>query len=793
MKTIVEEFDVVVCGGGLAGYCAAVAAARHGARTCLVQDRPVFGGNSSSEVRVTPHGAAAFHAYARETGILSELLIEERSRNHEPILENGWTNSVWDLVMYDVAAQTPNLTFYVNTSVVGVKMADGETHTASAAPSHERVMLHRAAQNRGDRITGIVAHVANAEIERQISASYFIDCTGDGVVADLAGCEWRMGSEGRAEFNEPHAPEKANRDTMGNSIHFKAKKVGRPAPFVRPSWAVEHVDPAYFYHQGRVPKTVEGGYWWLEIGVPWDTIHEAEEIRHELTRHTLGVWDWIKNRDEKLRDVSREYALDWIGQVPGKRESRRIIGRHFMTEWDVIEKRSFADEIAFGGWFVDLHTPGGLLAPTSEGASAEGYAPDSEYAIKSYVGPYGIPLAICRSKDVGNLLMAGRNVSVTHAALGTVRVMATTALMGQAVGTAAALAIRHPDGGGDVIGQCVDRVQQALLRDGCFLPGVKNEDAHDLARKARVSASSEAALEGADPDAPAFHEGLTLWKDQVHDTAADQLFHRRGQWIAAGQDRIESLSVLLSNSTEKTETVEAWLVQVENIWDYRVEGEATISHVTLEVPPGEKQWVRWPVCADVRPGSYVRLDLAANPNLRWHAASGIVPGHVSAFEMARGRMRRYGSGLTMSFRVEPPQHCFAAGNVTSGVTRPHRSTNLWMSDPKERMPQWVELRWDDVQTIRTVELTFAGHLVREYHAYGPFYRDPQCVKDYAIAILAGGKWVTVLEVKDNYQRQRRHDLGAEVRTDALRLVVHATNGDPSAAVYEIRCYQAASN
>lgn len=764
MKKVSEQYDVVVCGGGLAGVCAAIAAARGGAKTALVQDRPVLGGNSSSEVRVTPHGAAAFHAYARETGILSELLIEERAVNHEAIFENGWTNSVWDMVIYDLVEGTANLTLHLNTTVLGVHVE-------------------------GRNIRSVNCRVGNAEVDLSLSATIFIDCTGDSLVAAEAGCEWRMGSEGRAEFNEPHAPAEANGDIMGSSIHFKTKDTGRPSPFKLPTWAIEHHDGAYFYDQGRLPKEIRGGFWWIEIGVPYDTIHQAETIRHELTRHTLGVWDWIKNKDPKTMKLAENYALDWIGQVPGKRESRRVMGLYLMNEWDAIRCTVHEDEVAFGGWFIDIHTPGGLLAETSEPASAEGYSETSEYASRSYAGPYGVPLRMLVSKDIDNLMMAGRNVSATHCALATVRVMATTALMGQAAGTAAALALSKNLELAAVCATEYPAVQQRLLRDGCFLPSVRNTDPADKARTATVSASSEARFSGLGPDSVGAHEGLAFWRDQAV-PLREQLHQRRGQWVALGGDAPRNLIFCLSNHTAETQIVEVRIMQVAHIWDYRVDASMELAGGSLAVPPGTQQWLTWtmPNSLSLPAEGYVRIDLLENPNVSWHVASAIEPGHVSAFEMSPGKMRRYSSGVTLALRVEPAQHSFTASNVISGHTRPFAGTNLWRSDPAASMPQWLALAWKDEQEISVVELTFAGHLLREYHAYAPLYRDPQCVMDYDLETHDGTSWSIVLEVRGNYQRHRTHALDQKLCTRALRILVRATNGDPSAALYEVRCY-----
>jgi len=772
MKNRTESYDVVVCGGGLAGFSAAIAAARAGAMTCLVHNRPVLGGNSSSEIGVTPHGAAAFHAYARETGIISEALIEERATNHAEVYENGWTNSVWDIVLYDMVQNTPGLTLWLNTDVQGVEKRDGRN------------------------ISAVLAIVQNAEIELRLEAKTFIDCTGDGIVADAAGCEWRMGSEGRDEFGEPHAPEKASADTMGNSIHFLCRDMGRPVPFKAPDWAVKHEDASYFYKQGRLPKEVRGGFWWIEIGVPYHTIYDAETIRHELTRHALGVWDWMKNRDPLTKDKCANYALDWIGQVPGKRESRRILGRYLMTEHDVLNKTVFPDEIAFGGWFVDLHTPGGLLAKSSEPSAAAGghedeYDTFSDYSAMSYCGPYGIPLRVMLSKDIDNLMMAGRNVSVTHAALGTVRVMGTTALMGEAAGIAAAIGVAKGHGFDQLVTDDITEIQQRLLANGCFLPNYGNSCSGDLARKAAISATSDAPVHGAAPETPGFHDGLAIWRDQPQ-YSIERLETRRGQLIATSGGRIDSIELCLSNESELTQSLEVRMYQADHIWDYRAEPGDALASAMLTVPPGKNHWVAWPLGIDlpasIKPGSFLRVDALPNKAVHWHAAKKIIPGHMAMYAISPNRMRRFGNGHTLAYRISPAQRPFTALQVISGVTRPHAATNLWVSDPAQPLPQAVELSWDNPQPIREVQIVFPGHLIREYHAYAPFYRDAQCPRDYAIEVLSEGGWRRVLEVADNYQRLRKHRLPGTVATTRLRVVVTATNGDPSAAIYEIRCF-----
>ncbi|RUS48530.1 FAD-dependent oxidoreductase [Cohnella sp. AR92] len=737
------EYDLVVCGGGLAGLCAAVAAARHGARTALVHDRPVLGGNSSSEVRVTPHGAARFHAYARETGILSEAMAEDRAINHEQFVNNGWTNSLWDLTLYSLAVRTPGLSLYLNTTIFSVKMdASGRT------------------------IEAVVGRVGAAETELEFWAKTFVDCTGDGIVAALAGNEWRMGTESRHEFGEPHAPERASGETMGSTIHFRAKDTGRPVPYRAPEWAAVYDDPAFFYAHNRKPYDIRAGYWWIELSAPWDTIRDAELIRHELTRHVFGIWDWIKNKDPNTKKLASTYALDWIGQVPGKRESRRIVGRYLMTEHDPLRGTVFPDEVAFGGWYVDLHVAGGLLAPTSELPGAS-----------EICGPYGIPLRILIAKDIDNLLMAGRNVSVTHAALGTVRVMATTALMGQAAGTAAAVALRRGIAVPDVPELAIGEVQQLLLRDGCFLPNVEHRDEKDLARKAVLSASSEQLSDGSgEPDG----------------SESVSLHVRRSQWIAT-KGELRSLKVYLSNDSGIEWTVMAELVPVGHIWDYRTPKDLPpLRRGEFIVPPGYTGWIEWPVDVSAderRTEGYVRLDLTSSSSVRWHLSERLAPGQPSAYEIDSGKLRSRDDGRSFAFRVEPAQSVYSAASAASGASRPYRAANMWRSDPELPVSeQWLELAWNEPVTVGVVELTFPGHLLQDYNRYPAFFREPECPGEYAIEIWEEGKWREALRVNDQYQRHVRHVLPKKARTNRLRVSFLAINGSPSAVVHEIRCY-----
>lgn len=792
MKARKESYDVIVCGGGMAGFCAAIAAARNGAKTCLVQDRPVLGGNSSSEVRVTVHGAACHHSHARETGIIGEALNAERRANHIVPIENGWANSVHDMALYDMAVRQSELTLHLNTRVRDVRLDDGVWGLVALGTwpvaTDVNGYLHRPACHEGRRITAIRAEVANAETSLILEAGVFIDCTGDASPAHLAGCEWRMGSEAAEDTGELHAAAMASTDTMGNSIHIRCIDTGRPAPFRPPAWAVSYDDAAFFYERGRVPNEPEGGYWWIEIGVPWDTIHDNEKIRHELTRHALGVWDWMKNRDPNMMEKCRNYALEFIGQVPGKRESRRIMGLHFINETELQDRVRFPDECAYGGWFIDLHTPGGLLAESSESSSVHGYDSAVRDVAMKYIGPYGLPLSAMMSKDVPNLLMAGRNISTTHAALGTVRVMATCGLMGQAVGTLAAMAAVHGCSPRNIVDRDVSIVQQRLLRDGCFLPHGKNEDCLDLALKAAAGASSSHALAGMGAwERP---EDGGLRSEAANQARGSEVSAARipCQWLYLQGPDLDRIGIHFHHTGERDSVVQVRLRRVASLWAYkRDDGDECWSGACV-VPAGsdDLQWLELDL-HDIRPGCY-RVEIEGVDAVRVRMSArheyGLAAGHL----IGSGRFHWNFMLGSLAMKVAPSQAIYGPEQAISGITRPREQSHLWLSNPAHSLPQYIELTWPEEVVFGTVELSFPTQLVLEVHGENPFYVAPHIARQYRLLIKEGGQWKTIHRERDNADRRRSHRLSQPVKTKHLRLLVEETHGARSAGLVEIRVY-----
>ncbi len=447
MKTLEKNYDVIVVGGGVSGMCAAISSARGGAKTALIQDRPVLGGNASSEIRMHICGADrhSARANARETGILEEILLKNKSVNDK----DNYSWPVFDMCMWESCHFQENLDLYLNTTFNSVEMNENS-------------------------IKSICAKGLTNETYYTFSAPLFIDATGDGMLGALSGAEYMYGREDKATFDEADGLDKADEYTMGNSVMFYAVDTGKPVKFTKPDWAYTYTEEDL---NNRPHDNVSSGYWWIELGgKTLHTIYDAEELRDELYKTVYGIWDHIKNGGDH---GAENYKLEWVGMLPGKRESRRLMGDYVLREQDLLNATAFEDAVAYGGWSMDCHVIEGFLSTENE---------PTKYI--HFEDVYPIPYRSLYSKNIDNLFLAGRAISASHLAFASTRVMGTTAVCGQAVGTAAAIARKYGISPRDINGK-IEELQQQLLKDDCYIPNFKNQDKCDLALGKKVVATSE--------------------------------------------------------------------------------------------------------------------------------------------------------------------------------------------------------------------------------------------------------------------------------------------------------------
>ncbi len=453
MKTIEKSYEFIVVGGGISGICAALAAARHGVHTALVHDRPVLGGNGSSEVRISINGAGRTNDIgfknAHESGIVLEMILRNKKVNPQ------YSFNVFDNVLKEMVDENPNLDLYLNTTMDTAKVENNQIKSITCYQNSTRntFILH---------------------------GKVFADTSGDANLAYSAGAEYTVGREAKSTYNESIGPEVADHHTMGSTILYTARDYGKPMPFKRPSWAYEVKKEQLKF---RNIHELTNGYWWVEVGGDdLAVIEDNEEIRDELIKYAYGTFDYIKNSGDYPE--AENLALDWIGSIPGKRESRRILGDYVLNQNDVAQARVFEDAVAYGGWTMDDHTVGGIRA-MGTGDKDEGsiWHPIDDV--------YTIPHRSLYSKNIENLYAGGRCISASHMAMSSTRVQGTCAVIGQALGTSAVLAVKYQKTP-RAINEHMKELQQMLLDDDAYLPKVPNHDPSDKIsnEKAKLTASS---------------------------------------------------------------------------------------------------------------------------------------------------------------------------------------------------------------------------------------------------------------------------------------------------------------
>lgn len=391
-----QSFDFVVVGGGVAGMCAAVAAARLGCKVALIHNRPVLGGNNSSDVRVHLGGSIEVGRYKGLGRIIREF-GHTREGNAKP------ADIYEDSKKEEFILKEANVTLLANYQAVAVKKS-------------------------GNKIESVTVRNLETSEEINISAPVFSDCTGDGTIGYLAGADFKMGRESKAEFGEELAPEVADKMTMGASVQWYSTNKDKEMIFPEFNYGIN-------FNAENCEKTTMGEWKW-ETGMNLDQVKDIERIRDYGMMVVFSNWSFLKNGlKDNQKFLNRE--LGWVAYIAGKRESRRLLGDYILKQ-DDIDKNVFHEDASFTTtWSIDLHTPDTINSKKFPGAEFKAQTKH----IRIY--PYSAPYRCLYSRNVDNLFMAGRNISVTHVALGTVRVMRTTGMMGEVVGIAASLCKKH--------------------------------------------------------------------------------------------------------------------------------------------------------------------------------------------------------------------------------------------------------------------------------------------------------------------------------------------------------------
>ncbi len=443
------KFDLVVVGGGMAGCCAAVSAARLGLEVALIQNRPVLGGNNSSEVRVHLGGGIHLPPYMALGGVVKEL-------------DSGIHGNAGEAANYDdakklaVVRAEKKLHLFLNTHAV-------------------------AAEKQGNRIVAVVGKNIRTNQELRFPGRWFVDCTGDGTLGYLAGADFRYGRESKAETGEEIAVEQADRQTMGTSVMWNTEEIDEPTGFPETPWAIQFNEKTY--------QRATGGNWNWETGFRWDQVDEAEKVRDHGLRAVFGNWSYQKNHAPDKAKYEK-LKLKWVAYVGGKRESRRLLGDVVLQQQDVDGQKPYPDASVTTTWSIDLHLP--ILSDQF---------PGNEFRSKAlfhHVKPYAIPYRCLYSRNIDNLFMAGRCISVTHVALGTIRVMRTCGMMGEVVGMAASICKKYDGNPHDVYSNYLDELKALMTEGVSLLPTPKppappewiDSAGKNLAREAAVSVSS---------------------------------------------------------------------------------------------------------------------------------------------------------------------------------------------------------------------------------------------------------------------------------------------------------------
>ncbi len=730
IETKQKSADLVIVGAGVPGICAAVQAARMGVSTILINNRGVVGGNSSCEIFVGIGGSCEGNVLAlnsREGGIVDEIRQEYLFRSPH---KNRYA---LDAVYMDKIYAEKNISLFLNTCI-------------------DEVIL-----DENGEIVKVCGTQNTTETRWEFTGKWFVDDTGDGALGALAGAEFMIGREASSTFGEKIAPEKADGYCIPSTLNFTAKDMGFPVKYVAPNYA-DDVRPALQYreipHQGFCSSQ-----WYYEVTGELDQVKDREELLRQHRSLVAGIWDYIKNSGEYPEAAN--YDFDYISTVPGMREYRRLVGDYILTEQDLAQQVEYDDAVSHGGWNFDLHAIKGF------------YDNDLVNRHINAKGIYQIPYRAGYSKNIKNMFMCGRCMSMSHVAFGSVRVAATLSAFGQAIGMAAYLCEKYDVLPADIYAEHRKELQQLLLKEDQLIPGVKNEDPADLALQAHVTASSEMLLNQI-PGAGSYYMSM---KDALC-------------LSLPVRERLDALTVTVR--AEKDTELRCAVYKPSKPYNYGP--DLYMKTVSVPVRKGTSN-VRIPVEINDG-GSYYLFELCSNDLLHVLTATGQLPATIMFrkevnhsdtdwdYELMRKKdftFRRLPD--CACFRAEPAQRVYAPGNINNGYNRAYGQPNTWMSDPADPLPQ-VTLSWENPVTVSQIQLTFFMDTTSSIDHY-PLPVFPSVGVDYRILAVRNGNETEVAAVKDNHMKCNRHHF-EPVTCDAICICFdRGVDGSP-VGLYEVR-------
>lgn len=750
IKRIDIQSDFVVVGGGLSGVCAAISAARSGLKVVLVQDRPVLGGNASSEVRLWSLGATSHmgnnNRWSREGGLINEILLDNLKRNKEgnPL--------IFDTVLLEKVYEEKNITLLLNTAVYEVS------------------------KKNDDEINGIVGFCSQNSTTYSVEAPLFCDASGDGIVGFMAGASFRMGAEEGKEFDEGFAPNIEDYgNLLGHSLYFYTKEMNQPISYIAPSFAIKNAEEL-----PRIKNYQLGDHgcrlWWVEYGGRLDTIHDSENIKFELWKVVYGIWDYIKNSGKYPE--AKNLTLEWVGTIPGKRESRRFEGDFMLSQKDIVKQRDYDDAVAHGGWAMDLHPADGI------------YSKHSSCTQWHSKGVYQIPYRCFYSKDIKNLFLAGRIISASHVAFGSTRVMLTCALGAQAVGEAAALCFKNNWKPRDVsTNENIKLLQLELNRKGQSIPRINLLDASDKVKNATISATSNLIFYGFNNSDD--WQLLTFSTAQLIPLEANTSYSFDFE-IDALEDTI--LEIQLRIAAENRNFTPEKTLHFEKFHLYK--GLNQIRFKT-EAILEQKQYAF--VCLMKNEAIKVRLSnercsaIMTVQNRINKAVSNYgkqePPKHVAIDSFEFWTPERRPNGKNLAFSVNPSLSIFETENITNSEIRPNPNgeTNVWIASKEDENPS-IHFSWEQAMSFNTIKLFFDcdyDHALESTLMGHPEETIPFVVSNYSIE---DDKGKLLKKVENNYQAINEIKFENDIETKSLTFKFSRNQQNIPVSVFKISLF-----